>query len=498
MRRLSVDLKPRLVFADQLGPEFIDDYEQPRVIIQSRANFFRPIHYAKAQLMLSAIRHAAAESVVPTRLIVADDFAKGVAEIKGEFEVINPTSYRARALISSNSNATVLPSRGFVTSEAEFNSWVSARKPKRLVMEDFYRHARISHGVLMRGSEPVGGKWNFDHENREPPPKGKATLGLSKPWQATPDLIDEEVDRDLGLWQKQHGFNYLGAHSDRIFPVTPVEAGQAFENFLENRLLTFGPYEDAMMVSDWLMSHSALSMALNLGLISPTFCVERAEAQLSQGAPLASVEGFIRQIMGWRDFIWHVYWYFGPDYVRESNALGAKTPLPTWFQELTPEQLDARCLSQTLSDIHERAWVHHIPRLMILANWAMQRGYQPQEMVAWFRDMFVDGFEWVMAANVIGMGLYADGGKMSTKPYAAGGAYINRMSDYCSGCKFDPKVRVGEKACPFTAGYWSFLAKNEQSLRGNHRMSQPLAGLRRLKDLNEVIATSARFDQGEP
>jgi deoxyribodipyrimidine photolyase-related protein len=484
-----------LVFADQLGPEFIDDYSQIRIVIESRASFRRPMHFAKAQLMLSALRHAEVEAAVSTRLIVADTFSEGVAEIGGDFEVIAPTSFRARALMQANPKATVLPSRGFVTSETDFASWVKSRGKKRLVMEDFYRYARDLHGVLMQGPDPLGGKWNFDHENREPPPKGESSLGLPKPWQAAPDVIDEKVDADLARWQKDAGFQYVGKARSRIFPVTPVEAGLAFEDFLGNRMATFGPFEDAMMTDDWLMSHSAISMALNLGLISPRHCVKRAEGQLAKGAPIASVEGFVRQVMGWRDFIWHLYWHFGPAYVQDSNALSANSSLPTWFAKLDGGQVRAKCLSLTLNDIHERAWAHHIPRLMILANWAMQRGYQPQEMVKWFKDMFVDGFEWVMAANVIGMGLYADGGKMSTKPYAAGGAYINRMSNYCNGCQFDPKVRVGEKACPFTAGYWSFLARNEPLLRGNHRMSQPLAGLRRLKDLPQVLETFNRFDE---
>jgi deoxyribodipyrimidine photolyase-related protein len=198
------------------------------------------------------------------------------------------------------------------------------------------------------------------------------------------------------------------------------------------------------------------------------------------------VEGFVRQIIGWRDFVWHLYWYFEPDY-RASNELRARRELPRWFADLDAGAVEARCLSDVLAGVRDRGWVHHIPRLMVLGNYAMQRGWRPGAMADWFHRSFVDGYEWVMTANVIGMSQYADSGRMSTKPYASGGAYINRMSDYCGGCRYDPKVRVGDDACPYTAGYWAFLAHNEGALAGNHRMRQPLNGLHRLSDVEALI-----------
>jgi deoxyribodipyrimidine photolyase-related protein len=242
-----------------------------------------------------------------------------------------------------------------------------------------------------------------------------------------------------------------------------------------------------MLAGDPFLAHSMLSAPLNLGLLDPLEAVDRAEAAYRDGsAPLASVEGFVRQLIGWRDFVWHLYWYFEPGY-RRANELGAGQPLPKWFAELDADAVEARCLSDVLGGLRDRGWVHHIPRLMVLGNYAMQRGWRPGAMADWFHRAFVDGYEWVMTANVVGMSQFADGGRMSTKPYAGGGAYINRMSDYCGGCRYDPKVRVGDDACPYTAGYWAFLERNEQQLAGNHRMRRPLQGLHRLTDLAALV-----------
>jgi deoxyribodipyrimidine photolyase-related protein len=195
----------------------------------------------------------------------------------------------------------------------------------------------------------------------------------------------------------------------------------------------------------------------------------------------------VRQVLGWREWIWHMYWHLGPDYLHR-NALRATGRQPDWWLDPDPDQVTARCLSTALADVRDRGFAHHIQRLMVLGNHALQRGYAPAALTEWFATRFVDGYPWVMPANVIGMSQYADGGVVATKPYAAGGAYIKRMSDYCRSCEFDPGTRVGERACPFTAGYWAFLERAEPRLRANHRMAQPLRGLRRLADLDEVVA----------
>lgn len=241
-----------------------------------------------------------------------------------------------------------------------------------------------------------------------------------------------------------------------------------------------------------------LSAPMNLGLLDPLEAVTRAEGAYRHGeAPIGSVEGFVRQIIGWRDFVWHLYWHL-PESYRELNELHAKEDVPEWFAELDADSVDAACLSRVLSDVRGNGWVHHIPRLMVLGNYAMQRGWDPAQVTDWFHRAFVDGYDWVMVPNVIGMSQYADGGVLATKPYAAGGAYINRMSDYCSGCRYDPRKRVGADACPFTSGYWSFLHRNRERLAGNPRVAQPLSGLTRLSDLEELLAQESARGSAAP
>ncbi|MEP6563040.1 MAG: cryptochrome/photolyase family protein, partial [Nakamurella sp.] len=340
------------------------------------------------------------------------------------------------------------------------------------------------------GAEPVGGRWNFDDENRQPPPKGKgneAGIDVAEPWWPVEDEIDDEVRRDLDRWERDGDVSFIGVDGPRLFPATAQEASAALEHFLTNRLAAFGPYEDAMLADDPWMAHSLLSSSLNLGLLDPIEVVHRAERAYRETAlPLSSVEGLVRQVIGWRDYIWNLYWRLGPDY-RTRNALHANADLPDWFAELDAGAVQARCLSSILGDVRDHAWVHHIPRLMVLGNYAMQRGWDPAQVTDWFHRAFVDGYDWVMVPNVVGMSQYADGGQITTKPYAGGGAYINRMSDYCGACVYRPTVRVGQQACPFTAGYWSFLDRHRAEFAGNHRMAQPVRGLDRLKDLELLV-----------
>lgn len=474
----------RWIFADQLGPHFLDDDVEHVVLIESSHAFSRPsIHRAKVAALKSAMRHYVAQSRIPVTFVTAVNFEHGWAmvpdELKRDVSVIHPTSHALLHKVRNMSfPVTVLPARGFIATHEEFAQWISGRK--RYVMEDFYRHMRKSHDVLMDVEQPLGGKWNFDEDNRLPPPKKQISLGVMEPWWPTEDDIDAQVRADIDA----SGINYLGSNNPRRFAVTREEAFNALAWFIEHRLATFGPFEDAMMSADWTMSHSLLSVPMNLGLLDPR---EVIEAAIAADVPLSSKEGFVRQILGWREWTWHLYWHLGPDYLSR-NALGATTSVPGWFSNLAHESVNATCLSTSLRDLHAYGWVHHIPRLMVLGNWALQRGYNPQEMVRWFTDSFLDGYEWVMAANVIGMALHADGGVMATKPYAAGGAYIKRMSNYCGDCVFKPEVRLGPNACPFTAGYWSFLSRHEAAFAKNHRMGQALMGLRRLSDVQDVVA----------
>lgn len=475
----------QILFADQLGSHFTLDGEAVTILEVAGQFRKRRYHRQKAHLILSGIRHRAANGAELVKVDSYRDYQPPSGAV-----VVAPSSRAMRSLVE-HWGIEQLPARGFASTEVEFATWL-AGNPKKLVMEDFYRWQRSRLGILVEhtpsGIAPVGGQWNFDSDNRLPPPK-TATLNLPDPWWPIEDDIDERVRWDLDRLADD-GVQFLGVDGPRRFAVTEQEALEAANHFLDLRLDTFGPYEDAMLKSDWTMSHSLLSVPLNLGLLDPISLAREAESRLSAGTPIASIEGFVRQIIGWRDYVWHLYWQFGPEYLN-LNAMNANESLPQSWANLKADTIEANCVKQSIADLTKYGWLHHIQRLMILANQAAQRAYQPLVVNEWFTDAFVDGTPWVMPANVIGMGLYADGGLMSTKPYIAGGAYISKMSNYCGECPFDPKKRLGEDACPFTAGYWNYLASNREAFAKNHRMFKPLAGLSRLTDLDAVVQQEA-------
>ena len=490
-------MSTRWLFADQLGPQFLDAPDQPAVLVESQRVFGRRrFHRAKAHLLLSALRHRALELGDQARFLRVATYDEALAELDGPLSVVQPTSYAADEWARGRGLEVVPEGRGFATTREDFDRFASGRK--RLLMEDFYRWQRQRFDLLMDGDQPTGGRWNLDHDNREPPPRSR-TLGLVEPWYPQEDDVDAQVREDLDRWVRDGTAAFVGEDQPRWAAATRTEALAALDHFVEHRLATFGPTEDAMLAADPWMSHSALSPAINLGLLHPLEVVHAAEQAYRQGrAPLNSVEGFVRQVIGWREYIWSVYWHVPRDY-RRRNALQAGSSLPEWFRTLDADsEVTANCLGSVLRDLRHRGWVHHIPRLMVLGNYALQRGWKPDEVTAWFHEVFVDGYDWVMLPNVTGMSQYADGGLMMTKPYAAGGAYINRMSDYCGGCAYDPKVRVGPTACPYTAGYWAFLDRNAGRLEGNHRMRQPLNGLARLRDREEVVAQEAARGDAPP
>jgi deoxyribodipyrimidine photolyase-related protein len=480
----------RWLFGDQLGPHFLDDAKQPVLMVESQAVFARRrFHRQKAHLVLSAMRHRAAELGDQCRYVKANTYGEALAKVREPLSVCHPTSWSALEFVRSlDRDLEVLDARGFITPMAEFTKWADGRGAKRLLLEDFYREARRRHEVLMDGADPAGGRWNFDADNREPPPK-RETLGTPEPWWPTEDAIDDEVRRDLDAWESKGQVSFVGDDGPRRFAATPGEAKKALQSFINRRLDTFGRYEDAMLAGDDWMAHSLISAPLNLGVLDPLEAVRAAERAYRNGkAPIAAVEGFVRQILGWRDYVWHLYWQQGKAY-RRRNELGATGALPRWFTDLDAKgEVDARCLSEVLRGVREHGWVHHIPRLMVLGNYAMQRGWRPSAVTDWFHRSFVDGYDWVMVPNVVGMSQHADGGVMATKPYAGGGAYINRMSDFCSGCRYKPTVRVGDDACPFTAGYWTFLDRHRERFARNQRMAQAIRGLDRIGDLAAVTA----------
>ena len=467
----------QLLFADQLGPHFAieDEILLPEVVGQFRK---RSYHRQKAHLILYAIRARARDSGV--RLVQLDSY-RDIADLNpGGLAAVHPSSREMLALIESL-GIVATEERGFASTFADFAAFVGDKTRTRL--EDFYRQQRARLNLLMDSGHPIGGRWNFDSENRLSPTKDG--LGLPGPWTPVEDELDAQVRADLdGL--AAEGVKFLGSDGPRKFAATREEALAALQHFIDYRLDLFGPYEDAVDERDWAMSHSLLSVPMNLGLLDPIEVSKAAEqAYLDGNARIESVEGFIRQVIGWRDYVWHLYWRFGPDYTGQ-NALQALADPPQELLNLESTSVEARCLSKSLDAVNQNGWAHHIQRLMILGNIALQRGWNPAVMNDWFIDAFVDGTPWVMPANVIGMTLYADGGQMSTKPYAAGGSYINRMTNHCGSCKFDPKKRTGDDACPITAGYWAFLDRNRDRLAGNFRMRNGYAGLARLGDLEEI------------
>ena len=440
-------------------------------------------HKQRLHLVLSAMRHFAAELRAEGFEVdhrVAPTLSGGLRAHVDEFDVdrvfaMEPMSWDGVAMLERLGVETVANSQ-FLCHPREFNEWSSGRKSFK--MEDFYRWQRTRLNIFMEPddpSTPMGGKWNYDHDNREPPPKdGRSWPEIS---QFELDEIDQSVADNLpdDTW---------GADPSGFWPVTRTQALQRLDEFMGSGLAPFGPHEDAMLANEWKLAHSTLSASMNLGLLHPAEIAAAAETAYADGdVPINSAEGFIRQVIGWREYVWGVYWLWMPEY-RGHNTLDATRPVPLAFTGDAPT--DMRCVSTVISNVHNNGWAHHIERLMVLGNLALTSGVDPWAMTDWMWSSFVDGAEWVMLPNVIGMALHADGGLMATKPYASGGAYINKMSDFCKPCRYDPKQRTGDKACPFTTLYWDFLARNEAAFKGNHRMGQQLAGMRRLKDLAAV------------
>ena len=489
---MTRDDTPLWLFADQLGPATYGGEHAHREVLLVEATSAlrkRRYHRQKLHLVLSALRHAAADLGDRATHVRTDNYTEALADFKRPVLVYEPTSFAAEAFVHRLKDeglvADVLPTPTFALSRKDFGDWAGERT--RFRMEDFYRDQRRRFDVLMEGKDPVGNRWNYDEDNREPPPKKQTSLDVPAPYRPREDDIDERVRADLDAMN----LDTVGADGPRLFAVTPAEAKRALTRFIEHRLSTFGRYEDAIMGDDWAMSHSLLSVPLNLGVLHPLDAVEAAErAYREDGAPLAAVEGFIRQILGWREYMWHLYWHFGPDYT-ENNELSARRKLPEWWADLDADAVTAACLRNALEGVRDRGWTHHIQRLMVLGSHALQRGYRPDELTDWFATAFVDGFRWVMPTNVVGMSQHADGGLLATKPYTSGGAYVNKMSDHCRDCEYEPKKRLGDNACPFTAGYWAFVNRHRNLLSRNHRTQRMVSSLDRLNDVEAVVEQEA-------
>jgi deoxyribodipyrimidine photolyase-related protein len=360
-------------------------------------------------------------------------------------------------------------------------------------MEYFYRDMRRRTGLLMDGDKPVGGQWNFDHENRKP---ARADLFMPRPLAFEPDARTAEV---LDLVGQRFG-NHFGDLRPFGFPVTRDGALQAAAHFVSRMLPHFGDYQDAMLRGESFMYHSVLSPLLNVGLLDPLELCRLAEAAYHEGrAPLNAVEGFIRQVIGWREFVRGIYWLAGPSYTG-LNALGATRSLPSMYWTA---ETDMACMQAVISQTREHAYAHHIQRLMVTGNFALLAGVDPFQVHEWYLAVYIDAFEWVEAPNTIGMSQFADGGVVGSKPYVSSGAYINRMSDYCAGCAYDVAQKSGPGACPFNLLYWHFLLRHRMRFAQNPRMAQMyrtwdrMEETRRTTVLAEADAFLARLDAGE-
>ncbi|MFM2385155.1 MAG: hypothetical protein RL166_1029 [Actinomycetota bacterium] len=441
------------------------------VLVESaRMVIGRPWHKERLFFLLSSARHFALElqeSGFEVHYIQSPTTLDGLAIARGlvgdlPIWCAQPSSHVQFAQLR-DAGLNFVPNDFFLTSRPLFIQW--AEKQKTYVMENFYRAQRVRLGILMQSGEPVGGRWNYDADNRLPPPKNytwPAYLEHSR------DAIDELVAKQL-----EHVPTSTWAS-------TRAGALKQLDYFIENSLKGFGPYEDAITKENWALHHSLLSPYLNNGLLHAEEVVAAVLKAYESGlAPIESVEAFVRQVIGWREYINGMYWFLGEDY-RNENQLGANRKLLPLFTDSSKTKMN--CVGSVVADVEARSWTHHIPRLMVLSNLALTTGVNPQEFLDWMREQFIDATDWVMVPNIIGMATHADGGKLMTKPYASGGAYL------CKGCFYDPKKRTGDDACPFTTLYWDFLDRHKETFKKNHRMFQQMSGLNRLSDLPEVRA----------
>ena len=474
-----------LVLGDQLTPNLSSlaagDPARDRVLmaeLHDEATYVRH-HKKKIAFLFSAMRHFAGElrssgwavdyvklDAPENRASFSAQLAEAVADHSperivvteaGEWRVLRMLeSWRAQFSIPVD----ILPDDRFLCSPAAFKTWAASRKQLR--MEYFYRDMRRQTGLLMDGDQPVGGQWNFDADNRK---AAEIDLFMPRPMASPPDAITQEV---LELVEARFG-NHFGDLLPFWFAVTRADAEAAFATFVDQALPRFGDYQDAMLAGEPFLYHSVIAQYLNCGLLDPLrVCREVENAYRAGKAPLNAAEGFIRQIIGWREYVRGIYWLKMPGYER-SNFFGHTRPLPDFYWTA---ETGMACVKAAVSQTREHAYAHHIQRLMLTGNFAMLAGVDPHALHEWYLSVYADAYEWVELPNTVGMSQFADGGLLASKPYAASGAYINRMSNYCGSCRYDVKQRTGIEACPFNALYWDFIARHRDKIGGNPRMAQ--------------------------
>lgn len=485
------------IFGDQLNRDAsaFDGFDSSRdrvwmAEVEAEATY-APSHKQRIALFLSAMRHfrdALEDEGITVHYTRLDDehntgklssqLAADLGEIRPERVVMtHPGEYRILKGMQvvcgrEDTPLEVREDRHFLCTIESFNAYADGRK--NLVMEFFYREMRKRHGVLMQndGKTPEQDRWNFDKENRDA--FGRDGPGkLPAPPRFEPDAVTREV---LELVEARFP-DHPGKSASFAWPVTRRQARQALKAFIRDRLPHFGRFQDALWDSEPYLYHSLLGSALNLKLLDPREVIEAAEAAWREDqAPLAAVEGFIRQILGWREYVRGIYWRFMPEYL-ELNEMGADQPLPDFYWD---GDTPLACLRQTIGDTLENGYAHHIQRLMVTGLYALMLGVRPQEVEAWYLGIYVDAVEWVTLPNTLGMSQFGDGGLMASKPYVATGKYIRRMSNYCNSCPKNPAQATGADACPFTTLYWDYLLRHEDTLKQNQRMSLQVRNLNRL------------------
>ncbi len=443
-------------------------------------------HRKKLVFLFSAMRHFAREleadgwTVRYVRLddegnagTFSEEVRRAVKDIRPDrILVTEPGEWRVEEMIRDwrdrlDCEVKMLRDRRFISSRKEFSDWAEGRKELR--MENFYREMRKATGLLMEGEKPVGGKWNFDHDNRKPPKEG-----LDIPER--PCFERDEITREVIGMVSDRYLDRFGDIEPFNLAVTSDDAEKALDHFITKCLPLFGDYQDAMVTGEAFLYHSLLSAYINAGLLDPLKTCKAADAAYENGnAPINAVEGFIRQIIGWREFIRGIYWLKMPGY-EDENFLSANADLPSFYWS---GETKMHCISEVIKQTRENAYSHHIQRLMITGNFALLAGIDPKQVHEWYLAVYADAFEWVEMPNTIGMALFADGGLLASKPYAASANYINKMSDFCGRCEYTHSKKTGENACPFNSLFWDFLDRNRENLQNNHRMGMMYRNLER-------------------
>lgn len=496
-----------VLFGDQLDRQYPDhlglDKSDDAILMMEvgEESTAPPSHVQRTVMFLSAMRHHAAwlrdrgwrveyvELGDPENTgAFGSEITRAVKRLRPDrVAVIRPGERRVLNIVrgccgNAGIPCAVAEDPHFLTTPDDFAAWAEGRK--ELTMEYFYREQRKKLGVLMEGNKPVGGQWNYDKENRKSFKRTPRSPGL--PEFGVDDVTREVLDAVRAVLPDLPGrmetFNW---------PVTRRQALIALNDFVENRLPKFGDYQDAMWLEQRTLYHALISGAINLKLIDPREVVEKAVGAYESGhAPLNAVEGFVRQIIGWREYIRGIYWFEGDGY-GDRNALGHHGSLPSFFWT---GETDMACVRDAVGGVLDLGYAHHISRLMVTGNFALIAGIEPKEVADWYLGMYVDGVDWVTAPNVIGMALHADGGIVGTKPYAASGKYIRKMSNACEHCRYSVEKRTGEDACPFNTFYWDFLIRHEDRFKRNHRMAMILKHVENMPREERVAITTSAAD----